>query len=396
MNAQEVFVFNESNSPLVPEDLRCISVDSSNSIWIGSRSSLYSFKNNWSRQDTELELSEPYEISFISISPNGTIYTAIKNTNLYIQYKLFYKNHTSWDTLKYDFQLRDPWSISIKNDSTLFLTLVNFWNQQLGNDAVGIYTANEMTIIDPEYIYGINSAVPLSGDSLLIVDWEGIHLFNGSDWQLQNPDDWIPIKINKIENQFYVWGERLSKYVNNEYQIYQLVDSLLIADSLLVTSLAVEEEENLWIGTNSGLLINYSNNEVKTYNFTYTSILDIAIDRDKNKWAISKEGCFLFNENKIVNVRDNTTNPNGFKLYYNYPNPFNPTTKIKYTLANGARTTVHVYDLLGRKIKTLVDKYQNAGSYEIEFNANNLASGIYFYNINSGEFTDTKKMLLIR
>jgi len=93
--------------------------------------------------------------------------------------------------------------------------------------------------------------------------------------------------------------------------------------------------------------------------------------------------------------------PNEFKLEQNYPNPFNPSTIIKYSIANvGTRhassVQLKVYDILGREVTTLVNKEQKPGNYEVDFNANELASGLYFYKIATNGFTQTKKMILLR
>jgi len=106
-----------------------------------------------------------------------------------------------------------------------------------------------------------------------------------------------------------------------------------------------------------------------------------------------------------VSVENSPQNiPNQFALEQNYPNPFNPTTKIKYTiptvtlsLSKGdTYVTLKVYDVLGNVIATLVDEYKPAGSYEVNFNASQLSSGIYFYTLKTGTFIETKKMTLLK
>lgn len=90
---------------------------------------------------------------------------------------------------------------------------------------------------------------------------------------------------------------------------------------------------------------------------------------------------------------------NGMLDYYlgqNYPNPFNPSTKISWSIASKNRVLIVVYDVLGRKVQTLVNDERSAGRYEVVFNASNLPSGIYFYTIQSGSFMQTKKMLLLK
>jgi len=83
-------------------------------------------------------------------------------------------------------------------------------------------------------------------------------------------------------------------------------------------------------------------------------------------------------------------------LYQNYPNPFNPSTTIEYDLPKATDVRIEVYNTSGQKIQTLLNEKLAAGSHQVEFNAQNLSSGIYFYRIEAGEFQDVKKMILIK
>jgi hypothetical protein len=85
-----------------------------------------------------------------------------------------------------------------------------------------------------------------------------------------------------------------------------------------------------------------------------------------------------------------------YTLSQNYPNPFNPSTSILYSIPNSGNVTITVYNQLGKEIMTLVNGFKNKGSYEISFNGSELSSGIYFYKLNAGSYTDTKKMLLVK
>ncbi|AFH50661.1 Putative carboxypeptidase [Ignavibacterium album JCM 16511] len=100
-----------------------------------------------------------------------------------------------------------------------------------------------------------------------------------------------------------------------------------------------------------------------------------------------------------VELSDNLI-PSEFTLEQNYPNPFNPTTKIRYSIPNVgtglALSTLKVYDILGNEVVTLVNEEKPAGYYEVEFNATELSSGVYFYRLQSDNFTQTKKMILMR
>jgi hypothetical protein len=89
--------------------------------------------------------------------------------------------------------------------------------------------------------------------------------------------------------------------------------------------------------------------------------------------------------------------PKEFKLRQNYPNPFNPLTTISFDLPKRLQVSLKIYDLLGREIITLVDDEEiSAGSYTRQWNAANMTSGIYFYRLQAGSFTETKKLIFLK
>ncbi len=88
--------------------------------------------------------------------------------------------------------------------------------------------------------------------------------------------------------------------------------------------------------------------------------------------------------------------PEYFSLYQNYPNPFNPVTKINYELRVTNYVSLKVFDVLGNEVANLVKEKQNAGSYSVKFDGAGFSSGIYFYKLESGDFNDTKRMILLK
>jgi hypothetical protein len=88
--------------------------------------------------------------------------------------------------------------------------------------------------------------------------------------------------------------------------------------------------------------------------------------------------------------------PKNFSLNQNYPNPFNPSTKIDFAIPKSANVEIKVFDILGREVATLMNEFKHAGNYSVEFNGGNISSGVYFYTLKSGNFKDTKKMLMIK
>jgi hypothetical protein len=107
---------------------------------------------------------------------------------------------------------------------------------------------------------------------------------------------------------------------------------------------------------------------------------------------------FRGRDDLVVSVNDQKENshPSDFYLEQNYPNPFNPVTTIKYDLPKAGYVELIVYDILGRRVKTLVNQTQQTGRYEIQFNASVNASGIYLYQLRAEDYMDTKKMILLR
>lgn len=85
-----------------------------------------------------------------------------------------------------------------------------------------------------------------------------------------------------------------------------------------------------------------------------------------------------------------------FQLNQNYSNPFNPVTTITYSLPVASNVTLKIFDASGREVTTLENKYRNAGTYKIDFDAKQLASGIYFYRIEAGKYVSTRKLVLVK
>ncbi len=102
-------------------------------------------------------------------------------------------------------------------------------------------------------------------------------------------------------------------------------------------------------------------------------------------------------ESLITGIQSNGSEiPNSFSLNQNYPNPFNPVTNIKFNLPKSGNVRLVVFDVMGREVATMINENMSAGSYTADFNAVSLSSGIYFYKLITADFTDTKKMMLVK
>lgn len=147
---------------------------------------------------------------------------------------------------------------------------------------------------------------------------------------------------------------------------------------------------------------NYSLSELKygTYNI-FAQKVGIQNDAVDSSATIGLKDTVITNRNLIFPGQTTATSgghilPNTFSLSQNYPNPFNPTTTIQYRLPLTAHVTLDIYNIIGQRVKRLVDAEQPAGSYSVQFGGRNLASGVYLYRIQAGSFSDIKKMILLK
>jgi aminopeptidase N len=134
-------------------------------------------------------------------------------------------------------------------------------------------------------------------------------------------------------------------------------------------------------------VMNSKNNQIFSWTFNKKPVT-VIFDPDNN--------IVLKTATLVAGVQKETTEPLSYELYQNYPNPFNPTTNIRFSIAHSGNVNITVYDLLGKKVKQLLNEERSAGNHDISFNASSLASGVYYYSIQSGDFISTKKLTLIK
>ena len=189
----------------------------------------------------------------------------------------------------------------------------------------------------------------------------------------------------------------LLKYDGMDWVFYNQNNSDLPA--YWVRNLVIDSLNNLWM-SGEGLIkfdgVNFTHYTPANSGLYSTVIGDIQIDEFNNKWIIHPNAISVFNEDGVTSVGVGDELPNNFTLLQNYPNPFNPTTNINYQLPVKSFVALKVYDVLGNEIVTLVNEEKPIGNHEITWNAEQLPSGIYFYQIQAGSFVETKKMVLVK
>ncbi|PIP76906.1 MAG: hypothetical protein COW85_11720, partial [Ignavibacteria bacterium CG22_combo_CG10-13_8_21_14_all_37_15] len=157
--------------------------------------------------------------------------------------------------------------------------------------------------------------------------------------------------------------------------------------------------------TKGGLYL--TEDDCKTWRRVFTgSVLGIFSDEGNPRRVFinTYQGVFRFLDTlTVTDIKDIPNNlPESFLLQQNYPNPFNPSTTISYQIPSNNFVTLKVYDVLGNEVSTLVNEWKEAGSYNAQFTTSSavggkqLASGMYFYTLTAGKFTDTKKFILLK
>ena len=204
----------------------------------------------------------------------------------------------------------------------------------------------------------------------------------------------------QITDESFYWDENISSWAKDTY-ILNTYDSNCNNINIL---------EELWNGTNwvndNQIKYTYDANGNVTsaigefrsdpdwmpYDIAYVDFTD-SFGNNYDYYSAAKIEIFY---KSITDVNPTKVIVNKFRLSQNYPNPFNPTTTIRYAIPQKSNITIKVYDILGKEITTLVNEEKSIGNHEVNFNGTNLSSGIYFYRMTSGSFTETKKLILFK
>ncbi len=157
----------------------------------------------------------------------------------------------------------------------------------------------------------------------------------------------------------------------------------------------------IYAGTvGSGIYISTNNGQTwiqKNQGLGNQSIYGLLIANGNIYSGTEANGVWKRSISDIIGIRQISEQvPDNFKLNQNYPNPFNPSTTIEYSILKSGKVKLIVYDITGKNVRTLVDQIQSPGIYQFDFNASQLTSGVYFYKLESGGFTEVRKMFLVK
>lgn len=296
-----------------------------------------------------------------------------------------------------EFILTDTWE-EYNLNFTPSSTVVGQFNVDMGGH-LGSYYFDDFTLSSPE----------LSNDSNQIINAD---FSNGSDAWLFNTFASAQATGEVKEGEFAI---SITNGGSNLWDIHlgQLDLSIEKDKQYSVTfdAYAVEARNiSALVGKNSDPWTVYSGDQIfslttekKTYSYTF--IMNDPTDiQARLGFDLGISSVDLFFDNITLSQGESPTDiksnkpvlSKSYQLYQNYPNPFNPTTKISFSIPKRSNVELKIYDILGRKISTLMNEEKTAGSYEVKFNASKLSSGIYFYQLKSGNFIETMKMLMMK
>ena len=231
----------------------------------------------------------------------------------------------------------------------------------------------------------------------------GIRIIN-----ISNPEN--PIEVSSILN--YAYSVCVQGNLLYEFALYfNVIDISDISNPVLISSintnngsinfrLKVQDNYAYWLANDFGLIdITDPKKPVQITQFAFTETpWGIAISNDKVYITDYLKGLWILKNNLITGVlnENNSITPKELKLYQNYPNPYNPRTTIEFEVSQNEYVQVELYNMLGQKVKTLLNAEVETGKHKIEFNAWGLSSGVYFYTINTKSNHITKKMIVLK
>ncbi len=272
------------------------------------------------------------------------------------------------------------------------------------------------------YIQGVNSLVT-KGDTVVagfaFVGGLFVSTDAGQNWKDISPGSQIANKtigpISFVVSDLYVGtGEdpfgngcfyKSTDLGNTWSQL--IVGSISTQYAVIPTSLMLYNS-NFLIGTAYGIqLYNINSSGRKDIsdglplanpNGAKTTVPEILMNSTYAFAVMDSGGVFRRNLSNIVTgISDNKIeSPVSFNLNQNFPNPFNPTTTINFQIPSASKVSLKIYDVLGREVALLVNEYKTAGKYSVNFNANNLPSGVYLYNLQAENYVEPKKMILLK
>lgn len=313
-----------------------LGLDWNNTKWDSSSRNIYSYKTGMLSQS----VFQVYNNSWENLSRYNYIYDQEQNLSTVLIESWVNNNWQNKYLITYYYSLQN------KKDSIIFqMWENNDW--QNTNKTIYYYSENQIDL-----------------DSIVAKSWNGLSWINFLKREILN--DANHNQIEEIEKK-WVFGQWLNSirrfFTYNEFNLVESVRCELW-------------QNNRWLTGDGDIIFKY------TDRFTIGFLLT-------NQISAYYSNIVGIDENENTGIAD-------YSLSQNYPNPFNPSTQIEYQIPEANFVEIKVYDLLGKETAALVNEYKSKGIYQVQFNTNDLPSGVYIYRMKAGNFSESRKMILMR
>jgi len=262
---------------------------------------------------------------------------------------------------------------------------INLYDQHFVNSNVGFITGTDTNTNTPLIYKTTNSGVNWNR-----IDFSNDFICDNLFFVNENTGYTVSMigNISKTTNGGYNW---ISKVIPDLQKMYLSV-FFLNENTGYVSGWDFSKSSSLIIKTSNG-----GNNWVSQIANPNTSLKSIFFINPNTGWTVGNNKIFkTINGGSTFINQISTEIPSEFSLSQNYPNPFNPTTSIKFEIPKTSLVKISVFDVTGKELEVLVNEQLHAGTYQTIWNGSNYSSGVYYYRINSGNYTETKRMALIK
>ncbi|MBN1781454.1 T9SS type A sorting domain-containing protein [bacterium] len=432
---REWTVFDRNNSPVYETGLQYLAVDSANRVWVYStdeKRQAHMIRYDHKKWQIENDFPDSMRMYDLCIRDTGEPVAVLQNPSDNRNYLAVYSG--SWELMSaYSPPTADPVRIACV-PGAVWLLMNEWWPHQMESDYMALYTLDEWKIIRPvrDYMYMIfltdfcadadhvyilgygidysNDDFEKSGFALGIHDSTDFRLVFAlrdtlSYWPwISQEDTWQPEFVRCRNGQVFAAGEAVARLENNSLVTLRTW-TVVLKNNGKLTAFEIAPDGKLWAGTENGSLINDDDDSIYVRNlFPGQAITAVDFDRWGNVWLlVPGTGVAVYNDGLIVSAdRQNVGRlPVRFSLHDPAPNPFNPSTTIRYDLPESSEIDLTVYNCLGQKVKTLICGRQDAGSYQVQWQGKDdrgmpAGSGMYICVMRAGSYREHRKLILLR
>ena len=393
-------VYNTSNSGIPSNTLYSVEIDSNNIKWITSTEGLIKFDgSNWVLYNN---INSPINnrcLDIVADKKNG-IWFSVQSQGLF---NFENGNFRIYNSTNSGLPFNNILGLAIEKDSIKWMGAGSRMTRFDNNSWTVFDTTNSGYKNDAVLCIEITDSTKWFGSG-----FNGVGKYDNHNWTYYTPknsgmQDYRIWSIS-IENPNVIWigtefkGVHKYEIIPNQWIYYNTENSPII-DNYIVSILKNSFDGNLYIGPGVYGVVKMINGNWTHFGSPLPAgsyVKKFKRDKQNNIWMTTNNGLFVYNPMGVVKIEDENTLIRDFQLNQNYPNPFNPLTRINYELQIANYVTLSVYDINGRLVKELVNQKQSAGNYSIDFDGSGLPSGTYIYRLQAGDFSETKKMVLLK